>query len=372
MQVKEMQDFLYNAKSTITFIINEDNLVQESNPLFRELFSYKEGEILSYLECFVNPPELFKLKENLHISLQTPYNSTIVIHASFYPQDRSTLVLGEIEKIENLTIVEKMSRLTSELASTTRNLHKKNLALDSAYTDLENRDRMLIAQNRFSAMNQLLVMLAHQWRQPLMMISLIINSLISSYKQEKLTLNIFQEKSNNILKILTELSKTINMFESKILQNQSQKINIATLLDDVCELMMVVFEEKEILLTKEFQTDQEIYTNPSILIQISLILIQNSLDAFEKKSISKPSVKLGCYIEDEKLHITYQDNGGGIKDSDIDKVFEPYFSTKTQKNDVGLGLYTAKFFLNKTMNGSINIKNFFDGVLVTLILPIKE
>ena len=101
--------------------------------------------------------------------------------------------------------------------------------------------------------------------------------------------------------------------------------------------------------------------------QVILNLLKNSKDNFLEKNIVAPQITLATYMYDDHSVISICDNGGGIPKEIIDKIFDPYFSTKDEKNGSGLGLYMSKMIIEDHHNGILNVKNTEDGVCFEII-----
>jgi len=106
--------------------------------------------------------------------------------------------------------------------------------------------------------------------------------------------------------------------------------------------------------------------------QVCINIIKNSKDALVRSGKKDKKIHIGLKKETDYLLISICDNGGGIKDAIIDKIFTPYFTTKSEKNGTGLGLYMSETIINKHLNGSIEAKNFNDGVCFNIRLPWRQ
>lgn len=275
-------------------------------------------------------------------------------------------------KMTQMQIIEKMSKLTSELSSTTRELHKKNIELEVAKKELEKKDEMIIAQSRFVAMNELLLMLSHQWRQPLNIISLNAQNITFGLKDNYCKVEDIKNSVENIVKTTKDLSKTIDIFSSSVAQEESVTTSVNNVLDTAYELISPVLQANNIDLIREMKSSVQIKLIPSMLIQVYSIVVQNTLDAFEKNNIKKKIFNVKSYDKDGYINIECLDNAGGINEDNFSKIFEPYFSTKREQNGLGLGLYIAKLLMIKIFNGSINVENKNDGVKVTIKIPYQK
>lgn len=208
-------------------------------------------------------------------------------------------------------------------------------------------------QSRLSIMGEMVSVIAHQWRQPLNNISSILINLEVQSSVKKLTHDILSNKIENINSQLTYMSETINDF----LNFSASKKNIQTFtlkdaLDHALFLTKISIDKQNIKIVQNVKNDNPITTCKNEFTHVLTILLTNAKDAF--KGLNKRKV-IVVTINDKTLSI--QDNAGGIDPKIIDKIFDPYFSTKKSKNGTGLGLYTAKMIIEQNMKGTLSVKN---------------
>jgi len=282
----------------------------------------------------------------------------------------SLFLFADIIPISEIEVVEKLSKITSELSSTTRELHKKNMQLTQAKKELEEKEKMIIAQSRFVAMNELLLMLSHQWRQPLNTISLYTQKIGMDLQNEELHEDAkIQREIQTIYDTTQKLSGTIDIFTSHMAQEHQVLTSVNDVLEDVCKLVTPTLLNYKINLKRSLLSKLKINLIPSMLSQICMIVIQNSIDAFERNKTIGRTFCVETYDDEGFIYITYKDNAGGVSSEILQSIFEPYFSTKEKKNGVGLGLYIATLLIKKIFKGTISLQNSEDGVKVSMIIP---
>ncbi len=231
------------------------------------------------------------------------------------------------------------------------------------------RNQYLIQQSRMAQMGEMISMIAHQWRQPLGIIAVIVSNLklISQFKDfdlgQKQEAEKYEEavneKMDHIDRLVKSLTTTIDDFRNFYKPNkQSDTIK----LEEVCIKSLSIINSSlisnNIKVIEEYSSDDvlKIYTNE--MIQVVLNILKNAQDNFLEKDIKEPYIKIST--NDKVLSIC--DNGGGIPEDVIDKIFNPYFSTKEEKNGTGLGLYMSKTIVEEHHNGKLVVENTHDGV----------
>ena len=229
---------------------------------------------------------------------------------------------------------------------------------------------MLIAQSRLAAMGEMLSMIAHQWRQPLATMTLMIsNAKISAIlsKTESPESKILDEISDT----LVYLSDTIDDFQTYFEpQKKSESVEISKLLERVIHFTKTRFRMNNVALFTSGKTNITIETYSSELVQILINVLNNAVDAITETNPPVRHIMISCSDNEEHLIMVVEDSGGGIPKEVLPKVFEPYFSTKS-KNGTGLGLYMAKMIIENHIGGKISAKNGQSGAIFTIVLPKK-
>lgn len=237
--------------------------------------------------------------------------------------------------------------------------HSKNFILQQK---VKEQQREILIQSKFSAMGEMTSMLAHQWRQPLNVIALLIQELDLDRQMNIFSEEEYTEKKNKLLKTVVELSSTIDNFGKYFQKNgTSENSNIIECLDDSINMFKEILDDKKInltTLTNGNKEDFNIKIVPKDLVQIFINIIQNSIDALDnlRENIDK-FIKIEINKLDDFIEIHIFDNGPGIEREIIDTVFEPYVSTKDNLNGPGLGLFTTKMLIENYLNGTISASN---------------
>ena len=213
---------------------------------------------------------------------------------------------------------------------------------------------MMQQQSRLAQMGEMLSMIAHQWRQPLSAITAASGAIIIKARLKKLDNDTALELSNKIQNFSQHLSKTIDDFRDFFKTNKKKtKTNFKKIVNDVLDIIQNSLTNKNIKLSVNVASSNDFIAYENELKQVLLNLIKNAEDALIDKKIDKPKIVINIY--DNKL--TIKDNAGGIRDEIIDKIFDPYFSTKTKKDGTGLGLYMSKTIVEEHCKGTLSVRN---------------
>jgi len=250
-------------------------------------------------------------------------------------------------------------------------LQTLNQELESRVKEEVDKNRMqeqqMLHQSRLAQMGELMSMIAHQWRQPLASINAIQTNITLRLEMNAFDLSTTQGQEDmsdytkehlaKIEKTVIGLSHTIDDF--KDFYKPSQKKSIYPLhepIDKACALIQASFKRHEIQLKTNFDESLKFNFHLNEMTQVILNLLQNSIDEFLEHKTDQASISLRTYQDDNNaLKIEICDNGQGVDEEIADKIFEPYFSTKTSKNGSGLGLYMSKMIIEGHHSGSFHL-----------------
>jgi len=282
--------------------------------------------------------------------------------------ETDSLVQGfELGAIDYITKPFNLAELKARI-----NTHVNNFILQQR---VKEQQKEILIQSKFAAIGEMTSMLAHQWRQPLNIISLIAQEITFDREMKILSDDEYYRKKELLLNTLSDLSKTIETFVKYYKNNEAPKdVNVLVSLEQVINLFNEIFEENNIKIKVECQDELNEFTFKSLtkdIKQIFINIIQNSIEAIIKEKNNSDNEKeyfinVKLTLIEDFINIEIKDNAGGIDTKIIDTVFEPYVSTKENLNGPGLGLYSVKMMIENHLNGSINAKNTSDGVVFTI------
>jgi len=243
------------------------------------------------------------------------------------------------------------------------------------FDELEKQQKMLISQSKIAAMGEMTAMLAHQWRQPLNAISVLIQELEIKYSMKLITKEEFERISRSITQKLEYMSKTIDGFRDFYkTKEKAESFNLVETIEKSFNIIQMKLEKsaikKEITLLSGKKEDYILFANENEIEQVFINIINNAIDAIDEncEGSDKRFINVSLVLEDKKIEISFKDSGKGIPNKVLDNLFEPYSSTKLEKNGTGLGLYMAKTIIEKNMKGKIFVENKEFGASFTIIL----
>ncbi len=223
--------------------------------------------------------------------------------------------------------------------------------------DITKHEHLLSQQSKLASMGMMIGNIAHQWRQPLSLISTAATGL--SLKKE---LGVLEDQElldnlNSINNSTQYLSKTIDDFRNFFLTNKDKKeFCLEDTIEKTLNLVQTQFINKNIKIIKKIKKVQ-IYGIQTELIQVLINILNNARDELIKLENQERLIFIKTKVEDNFIIISIKDNAGGIENEILEYIFEPYFTTKHQSQGTGIGLYMSREIIIKHFDASIQLKN---------------
>jgi PAS domain S-box-containing protein len=283
-----------------------------------------------------------------------------------------------------------------------RQIRNKSLLLEDLNRDLQNaalkeyrhwleKEEMLVQQSKMASMGEMIGAIAHQWKQPLNALGLIVQSLQDAYENGEVDKTMIDRVVDETMEQIRFMSKTIDDFRNFMSPSKEKQVfDVKIAAGEVFSLLSAQLKINSILYSltchvhdktfhnfSEIQTCGEFETNSykNEFKQIILNLITNAKDAIlerRKKGLmkgdGKGKISIDFYKKDNKIIIELSDNGGGIPEEHISKVFDAHFTTKEKDTGTGIGLYIARTIIEKNMGGKLSVANIEGGARFTIEL----
>ncbi len=291
---------------------------------------------------------------------KTPFDELIIKALGFAAQ---TIATG-IKKKQNEFELKAKNRLLEDI---NKDLH--NVALEQ-YRLNQEKEQMLLQQSKLAAMGEMMGAIAHQWRQPLNAIALMVQNLSDLKTLDREDRAIIDYTIENTMKQVRFMSKTIDDFRN-FLRTSREQVAFSPLqaIQDLYFMFEGQFKNNNIRVDITGPEGLLVKGQPNEFKHVILNLINNARDAIvsarakgllERRAEGRISIDISN-SESNRVKITIRDNGGGIPEEIISKVFEPYFTTKKEGEGTGLGLHLAKTIIEKNMHGTLSVRNIDGG-----------
>ena len=291
----------------------------------------------------------------------------------------SLLIIDNFRKLHN-SLEQKVSDKTKELQELNNYLEVK---ISKEVLQNRKKDIIMFQQARFASLGEMLNNIAHQWRQPLGAITMIIQSFQTKMSLGKLTANFVDEKVNDALLLASNMSNTLDDFKNFFSPNKIKSdFSITNCIEHSIELSKYLLIQENIEVKLTIRKDVKIHSYYNELSHVFLNIISNSKDALcSNVDYNDRIIKIIVNKFKNHLVVNIVDNGGGIPKDILPKIFEPYYTTKYKSAGTGIGLYMSKQIIEKHMNGEISCKNIvhkmkndkvFNCSLFTIKIPLQN
>lgn len=266
----------------------------------------------------------------------------------------SVLLINNFKKL-HLVLEDTVDEKTKELQKLNESLERK---IKKEVASNRKKDLIMFQQARLASLGEMIANIAHQWRQPLGAIMVIVQSFQLKSKMGKLTPEYVDEKVADAILLANNMSNTLDDFQNFFKPNKSKSFfSIKQCLLDSLELSKYVLEQENIKVDLNIKKDIQILGFYNELSHVFLNIISNSKDALKTVSNKPRLMQIVVKKVKNQAKVYIYDNGGGIESEILPKIFEPYYTTKYKSNGTGIGLYMSKQIIEKQMHGSIKCKN---------------
>lgn len=274
---------------------------------------------------------------------------------------------------ENQERVETERNLVKLRESLEAKVQERTQELQEELVRSQEKDNRLLHQSHLAQMGEMISMIAHQWRQPLSSISAIAGTLSIDVMMDEYKKEFFQERLDSIAELSQHLSITIDDFRNFF--KTDKEIEEGTLMEVVESSLQIIeptLTSKSITVKLEVEsTPIKVHTYINEVKQVVLNILKNSEDIMQEQENQDGKIWIKCYTGEGCVFLSIEDNAGGVPEGIIEKIFDPYFSTKTKKDGTGLGLYMSKVIIEEHCKGMLSITNTQHGAKFTIELPIE-
>ena len=349
-----------------------------SNNIIKSIYAVQNGlndffDYLNHKRSNVNKIEIVSKDEFYQMAKRINQNVSIA---------QNNIELNE-EFIKNATkVLENIEQgnLGTRLTKDTNNeaLNELKLMINNMIDNLEfkiqeeinkrlEQEQILIQQSKLASMGEMIGNIAHQWRQPLAQISAIHMNMKVTYDFNKFTKEYMEIKLKEANKLTAYMSQTISDFQNFFKpQGEKEEFSVEKACRDAFFILESSLKYHGINVTFNITEDTIIHGYKNEYSQVILNILSNAKDILIERKIQNPKIDIEIKNGNNYALVKIKDNAGGVDKSIIDKIFEPYFTTRHQTQGTGIGLYMSKNIIERNMHGYINVRNEENGALFTV------
>ncbi len=344
---------------------------------YHEIYNYKGKEHLRYMKALVTKPDCLKChaKQGYKVG-DVRGGVSITIPMEKYNND------GAIEKKFIILIHISILLLSIILALIIYKRVLTSIKNEIAQAkELKRKEKVLNQQARMASLGEMLANIAHQWRQPLSIISTCASGLKLHKELNTLDKETLYSSANGILNSTQYLSQTIDDFSNFIKDNKERvEFSLEENIEKNLKILQGNIKAHDIKIILDLEKDIMLKSYPNELTQVFINIINNSKDAFKENKIEDRYIFIKTRKKNKHITIKIKDNANGIEKDILPKIFEPYFSTKHSSQGTGLGLYMSHKIVTQSMGGTIHAKNIsfiynnttYTGAKFIIDLPILK
>lgn len=346
------KSILLNLDSLVSTFEDKEIIINDYNEKIKiSLYKLDRGYIFLAYEINHDFDFITSTFKNLKNKLNTSINSCLIIEN--LKEDKK--LLSE----ENMQLKEFLNNSRNEITNSKKQNNKK--------------EQQIIEQLKMVQMGELIGNIAHQWREPLSVISTAASGMQVKKEMQILTDPDFEQYTQSIIENSSYLSNTIDEFRDYIDDSHKQKeVIIQERLQTAINLVESSFSLQNIKIKEGFLEKEDIQFKLILgeLSQVLISILNNSKDAFIINDIKDRWVKYELYKKDFGVLITIEDSAGGIPINIIDKIFNPYFTTKQEYQGTGIGLYSGYDIIVNKLKGKLSVENTEHGAKFFIELPL--
>jgi PAS domain S-box-containing protein len=358
MRLKQYQEAIESSNIVSKTDIN--GIITFVNDEFCKISGYTKEELIGQNHNIVRHPDVPKEKfEELWdtILAKKTYKATVQNMAkdgsTFYVNTTVVPILDDAGEIEEFIAIR--YDVTREV----------ELRLEN-----EQKQKLLFLQSRQASLGQMIANIAHQWKQPLTELNLALFNLKKSFdlNNHDEFMKYYEDSKNVVKNMSLVIDDFMNFFKP---ERDKKPFLVSEAIEDALMIVGKVLKEEKIKVVKKID-DIELIGISNELSQVLINIIQNAKDAFKQNSIRKRVLKITTIVKDDKFLLEISDNAGGIYPEVLEKIFEPYFTTKHSSVGTGLGLFVASMIIEQTFDGVMSVENSENGAKFTISIPLKN
>ncbi len=229
--------------------------------------------------------------------------------------------------------------------------------------------KIMCHQSRLAAMGEMIDSIAHQWRQPLNSLGIIVQGIRHLAKQPQFDPSLLVDIEDEIMEKVNFMSQTIDDFSTFFrISKEKEHFDVLKSISDAIRLMDAQLKHHRIKvdLAAPEGMDTTAYGYPNEFRQVALNLIHNALNAITARNVPQGNITIRIEPLGDGVNVTIADNGGGIKEADMERIFDPYFTTR--EGGSGIGLYMSKIIIEHHMQGRLDVSNEKEGAAFRIML----
>ncbi|GMT50120.1 MAG: hypothetical protein IEMM0008_1659 [bacterium] len=324
------------------------------------------------------PKEAQLILHNMDKAFQTReiqrFEYQISLEDNIYNYEARIVVLGDLEALAIVRDITERKLAEDQLKERQQEIESLNSQLEQRVQEelakSRQKDHILIQQSRMASLGEMIGHIAHQWRQPLNALNILLANIQQAWLFNELNDQFLDDTMDKGKQYIKNMSTTIDDFRNFFRPDKGkEEFSLSHVINDTLSLVESTLNYYNINVKLKKDKNIKITGFPNEYSQVIINLLSNSKDAIVENNIKNGEIRIEILNDEDQVIVRFLDNGGGIPESMIGKVFDPYFSTKDEGKGTGIGLYMSKMIIEDHMEGRIDARNVNGGVEFSIMTP---
>jgi len=387
-QLRLHSEIISNMSEGIILVKVPEGVIVYSNQKFEDMLGYQKGELIGINVVSITAPTQISPEERAREIMEELFRT------NHYSGEVCNIKKDKTHVWNNLSVskfnyskygdvwiaihadITERKKMEEQLRNLNTNLESMIL---SEISKRQTSEQILIQQSKMASLGEMIGLIAHQWKQPLNAVSLIVQDLNDAYSYGELDDKYIHNSVKSTMEQVTFMSKTIDDFRTFFIPSKRKIIfDVNSTIEELLSMFKTFFRKNNIDISLKISQQTSLLTEgyPNEFKQVVLNILNNSKDAIVSKKLlnadieGRIEINLGNTEDKTKISVLIIDNGGGIPEEIIDKIFEPYYTTKESTGGTGVGLYMSKTIIETNMGGTLTVRNIGDGAEFIITLDI--
>lgn len=367
---KEELQAVFDLAANGISILDYNGMFVYANKFFQNMMEYSMEELLKESCISLSAPEYAQASQ---IAVKQAIKEGSIQNFRKVCITKSGLHLNASMSLSYLKSRNEILMITSDITQDIEYQEELKRQVEMEVAKRTEQYEIMCHQSRLAAMGEMIDSIAHQWRQPLNGLGLIVQGLKHINRSETLDKESLMEVEGEIMQKINYMSQTIDDFSGFFrISKTKESFSVLHSIEDALRLIDVQLTSNNIkvdILYRE-ELSGEVIGFPNEFKQVIMNIVHNAVTAIVKTAQAKGVIEITLNSWAKQLNICIVDNGGGIAEENLDKIFDPYFTTR--ENGSGIGLYMSKVIIEHHMQGHLNVCNYKDGTKFCIELRCKE
>ncbi|WP_404319449.1 ATP-binding protein [Malaciobacter canalis] len=351
-------------------ILNEEGTFLYANKFFQTMMEYSMEELYNESCISLSSPEYAQPSKS---AVQRAIEEGIVERFRKICVTKSGKKINASMSLSYIKSTNEIVMITSDITSDVKYQEDLKRRINKEVENRTKQYEIMCHQSRLASMGEMIESIAHQWRQPLNNLGVIVQGLKHLNNSEDFDFNLLNEMETEMIEKINYMSETIDDFSNFFkISKEKKNFNILNSVKDTIKLIDVQLKNENIKINVNIEegVNLELYSLENEFRQALLNIIQNALDVLILRKQFNSFINIDIIQNGSFIELSIGDNGGGICMKNIEQIFEPYVTTKKQGN--GIGLYMSKVIIEHNMKGNLTVQNNQIGAVFTISLKSKD